>query len=65
MDDPREQHQIGHRWSGLVADMSEKVDAWVNRVQSKIVSLIREGQVMPQHDIKLLRERLQALGYFD
>lgn len=65
VDDPGEQHPIGHRWPKLEADMSEKVDAWVNRVQSKTVSLIREGKLMPQYDIERLRERLQALGYFE
>lgn len=65
VDDPGEQHPIGHMWPGLLADMGEKVDAWVSRVQSRFVSLIREGKVMPRHNIKNMRAQLQALGYFD
>lgn len=65
VDDPREQHPIGHRWPGLEADMSEKTDAWVSRTQSRSVSLMRSGEVIPRHDLENTRKRLQALGYLD
>ena len=65
VDDPGEQHPIGHMWPGLEADMGEKVDAWVSCTQSRLVSLIREGKVMPHPDAKKVRERLHALGYFE